>query len=264
MKNIREKKSMTAVVFFFIVLLMSLAMLSVKAHAASKTIYTGRSVSVSVSKKATWKASKTGYVKITTLNGGKTAKLTGVKAGSTTVTAKVGRTSYKISVTVKKAQTSASARTTGTSSTGTAVTGTRDSVFKTTTGKKVTGHYVTTMANSLVTMTNQYRSSLKLKTLRTNSTLVYAAKIRSYESAVKFSHTRPNGKKYNTINRKVMKGENLAYGYNTASSCMRAWKKSASHNANLKSKKYTKIGIAVVAVKKSNGTYMNYIAQEFG
>lgn len=268
-----KKKSIRTYLILFLAMFISVLVLSTRAQAATKTITAGKSVTVSVSTKATWTVSNKTVIKLQVLSGSKSAKITGLKAGTSVVTAKIGRASYKINITVKAAAKVASAsksttsKTTSTKTTSvssTAVKGSRDSIFRTDTGRKVTGHYVDSMANTLMSLTNQYRKSINVRTLTIDSRLIAAARVRAYESAVRWGHTRPNGKPYYTVNARVMYGENLAYGYSTAAATMNAWKKSPSHLANLKRTQFKKIGIAVVAVKQSNGSYVNYIAQEFG
>ena len=45
---------------------------------------------------------------------------------------------------------------------------------------------------------------------------------------------------------------------------MDAWIDSPSHHANLVRSSFVTIGVAVLWVKQSDGTYTAYIAQEFG
>lgn len=44
---------------------------------------------------------------------------------------------------------------------------------------------------------------------------------------------------------------------------MEAWKESEVHNANLLRGYFTRVGVAVVAVRQNDGSYVNYIAMEF-
>jgi len=131
----------------------------------------------------------------------------------------------------------------------------------------VEGHFETKVEKQIVTQLNKYRKSNKVSTVKTTKALEKAADTRAIEAAYKFSHTRPNGKKYNTV-AKVVKGENLAQGYKTASAAMKAWKKSKSHNKNMLLKKYKTVGVSVFAEKqqsKSGRTvYIYYAVQNFG
>ena len=75
-----------------------------------------------------------------------------------------------------------------------------------------------------------------------------------------FSHTRPNGSSWYTVNSKIMGGENLAYGYYDANSAVNAWMDSPTHRENILWPEFTKVAISVYAA--DDGTY--YWAQEFG
>jgi uncharacterized protein YkwD len=87
-----------------------------------------------------------------------------------------------------------------------------------------------------------------------------------------FSHTRPNGQDYYTVGGTAASGyqdspvygENLAYGFDNAGETLDAWIDSPSHHANLVRSSFVTIGVAVLWVKQSDGTYTAYIAQEFG
>ena len=82
---------------------------------------------------------------------------------------------------------------------------------------------------------------------------------RPTEAASKFSHTRPNGKDWYTVNSELMWGENLAKGYDSAQSVVDAWMASPTHAANILADDFTTCSIAVY---ETNGKL--YFAQEFG
>jgi len=133
---------------------------------------------------------------------------------------------------------------------------------------KVTGHYDTTMANEIVKQLNAYRKQKGKGTLKTTkSALKSCANLRAYEISYKFSHTRPNGKSCFTAN-KALYGENIASGYKTADSVMKAWKKSSGHNKNMLDKSYKYVYVSVFAKKcttKAGAVYYTYYAvQNFG
>ena len=83
--------------------------------------------------------------------------------------------------------------------------------------------------------------------------------VRAQEAASKFSHTRPNGKDWYTVNSELMWGENLAKGYDSAQSVVDAWMASPTHAANILAGDFTTCSIAVF---ETNGKL--YFAQEFG
>ena len=86
--------------------------------------------------------------------------------------------------------------------------------------------------------------------------LLSAAMLRSAETVVSFSHTRPNGEKCFSASSK-MSGENIAMG--GGSSCatpeqvMIRWMNSPGHKANILTKSYQSIGIGCFVT--SYGTY---------
>lgn len=98
----------------------------------------------------------------------------------------------------------------------------------------VRGYFDYTAAKKVAELTNKYRISNGLNTLTYNSGLQDASDRRAVESAVSFSHTRPDGTKWNTVTSQWSSGgENLAAGMKTADGAMRAWKASEGHNRNL-------------------------------
>lgn len=80
---------------------------------------------------------------------------------------------------------------------------------------------------------NEYRESEGVDQLRWSKELADAAQIRAEEATRVWSHTRPNGKPYYTVNSNVVYGENLARGYGTAEETLIAWQESPAHNENL-------------------------------
>lgn len=266
-----KKKTIRLYVLLIFMLLCSMLFLPGRAHAASKKIKVGKSVTFSVKKAAKWSNSNKKVATMTIVSA-KKVRITGLKAGKTTITAKVGKKKYKCKVTVKKVKTSKKSTKKSSSKkvagaervSSSSIPGSQDSMFYIDTGATVRGHFLDSMANELMAATNSYRASNGIGTLQVDSGLISAARIRAYETAVVFGHTRPNGKAYYTVNSDIVYGENLAFGFDTSSDTMTAWENSPTHNANLERGQFTKIGIAVVAVKQSDGSYVNYIAQEFG
>ena len=80
---------------------------------------------------------------------------------------------------------------------------------------------------------NEYRAEFGLNGLMWNRDLEAAAAIRADEAGICWSHTRPNGKPWYTVNPSIMYGENLGRGYDDAGSLVQAWKDSPAHNENL-------------------------------
>ena len=100
----------------------------------------------------------------------------------------------------------------------------------------------------------------ELRTMATWSNgLESCAMVRAQEAASKFSHTRPNGRDWYTVNSELMWGENLAKGYDSAQSVVDAWMASPTHAANILAGDFTTSSIAVY---ETGGKL--YFAQEFG
>jgi uncharacterized protein YkwD len=239
----------------------------------TKTIKAGKSVNLKVNGSANWAISNTQVARMTVLSAN-TAKITGLQPGTTNITAQVGDTSYRATIRVKAGPKSSGGSSSNSVETlsSSPVAGSRDSAYYISTGTEVIGHFDDAYANDIVARTNSYRSSNGASSLGNKSVLTQAARTRAVESAVRFSHTRPNGKSYYTVGGSASSGykdspvygENLAYGYNNASETVTAWIGSASHKENLVRSTFTSIGVGVFWAKQGDGGYVAYIAQEFG
>ena len=115
-------------------------------------------------------------------------------------------------------------------------------------------------AKASLDLVNQQREAAGLSDLTWNNGLVQAAQVRASECATSFSHTRPNGSDWWTVNSDLMYGENLAQNYSSAKEVVAAWMNSPSHKANILSADYHTIGVAVY--QDANGVW--YWAEEFG
>ena len=120
--------------------------------------------------------------------------------------------------------------------------------------------YDTTLALDAFRQINEIRVSKGLNALKWNNSLVRASTIRAQESSEKWSHVRPNGQAYWTVDSKHVYGENLAFGYETADEAVAAWMDSPTHRDNILYADYTSAAISVYM--DTNGTY--YWANEFG
>ncbi len=115
------------------------------------------------------------------------------------------------------------------------------------------------LVNEVYETTNRYRSMVNESSLTLDSQLETAAMVRAIEIAGsgKFSHDRPNGTSCFTVLSDLgisygAAGENIAYGYKSASSVMEGWRSSSGHYQNIISSKFKKIGIGV---QKINNQY---------
>ncbi len=107
---------------------------------------------------------------------------------------------------------------------------------------------------------NQQRVAQGLSALIWSDALTNAAQVRASEITSSFSHTRPNGSEFWTVDSNVQYGENLAKLYQSADSVYAAWMNSPTHAANIMDSGYKTVGIAIC--QTGDGSW--YWAQEFG
>lgn len=115
-------------------------------------------------------------------------------------------------------------------------------------------------AKSAFDIVNSKRQEAGLSALTWNSGLEQAASVRAVEASQSFSHTRPDGTDWWTVNSNLMFGENLAKGYSSADSAVTAWLNSPTHKANIMDGSFTSAAITIHV--NSDGQW--YWAQEFG
>ncbi len=106
---------------------------------------------------------------------------------------------------------------------------------------------------------NQCRVANGLSALRYDDALEKTSDVRASELTSRFSHTRPDGSDWYTVNEDLMYGENLAEGYNSAEDVVNAWIASPEHKANLLRADFTTMSVSTAT--KNGKTYW---AQEFG
>lgn len=123
----------------------------------------------------------------------------------------------------------------------------------------VTGFAQNNTEAEVIAKVNDIRVANGLNALRYDASLEATATVRANELNVRFSHTRPDGSDWYTVNPDLMYGENLADGYNTADAVVNAWMASPAHKANILKPDFTTV--AVSSVVKNGKTYW---AQEFG
>lgn len=117
---------------------------------------------------------------------------------------------------------------------------------------------------------NDYRRSKGEGALTLNNNLGAAANFHSRDMAKKnyFKHTLKNGDSAEQNIRRfgytnyVAVGENIAAGYETANDVMKAWKSSPGHDRNMRSSRFTEIGIGRAHSKGSK--YGWYWTTTFG
>lgn len=107
---------------------------------------------------------------------------------------------------------------------------------------------------------NTLRTAAGLSALTWSVELLPSSSVRAAEASQSFSHTRPNGSDWWTVNSQLMYGENLARGYSSASAAVDAWMNSPTHKANIMNDGFKTMAIAITM--GSDGMW--YWAQEFG
>lgn len=118
---------------------------------------------------------------------------------------------------------------------------------------------IATEVNAVAAQINAVRATYGLKPLVYDSQLANDALVRATECATFFSHTRPNGKDWWTVDDKKMYGEALAeaYPYNMV---VDAWMNSPSHKELIVGKDYETFGIA----EYRDATGSPFFSLEFG
>ena len=109
-------------------------------------------------------------------------------------------------------------------------------------------------------LVNEERDNAGLSDLTWSSNLETTAAVRAEEASVTFSHTRPNGSQWYTVNSKIMGGENLAWGQTNAKQVVNEWMNSPAHRDNILYDDFNNVAISLY--QNDEGT--NYWALEFG
>lgn len=102
--------------------------------------------------------------------------------------------------------------------------------------------------SEVLRLVNEERAKVGAAPVSSISILSTLADVRAQESAVSFSHTRPDGTRCFTVFsdytvRYRYAGENLAFGFPTPEKVVNAWMNSPSHKSNMLNAKYTNIGV---------------------
>lgn len=106
---------------------------------------------------------------------------------------------------------------------------------------------------SVCVLINKEREKNGLKLLKWNDRLAQDASVRGREATVSWSHTRPNGTDWWTLDPECMYGEILAKNYDTAEDVVNAWMESPTHKEEILRSDITDMGLAMV--KGSEGWY---------
>ena len=109
------------------------------------------------------------------------------------------------------------------------------------------------MADRVIELVNQERTSRGLQPLLKHDGLMVAAAARARELSQRYSHTRPNGSECFTILWHLgidygYAGENIAMGQRTPEIVMNDWMNSSGHRANILSENFDCIGVGYTMV----------------
>lgn len=115
------------------------------------------------------------------------------------------------------------------------------------------------VAKAAFDQVNVQRASSGLGSLKWSAGLEQASAVRAVEASQLWSHDRPNGTEYWTVNSDLVYGENLAKGYSSADAAVEAWMNSASHKDNIL---FNGFKTGAIAIHIENGQW--YWANEFG
>ena len=117
-----------------------------------------------------------------------------------------------------------------------------------------------TEIDKVLTLVNNQRKAAGLAPLKWSEQLSADASVRAVECATSYSHTRPDGSDWWTVDSERMYGENLAANYATAQAVVDAWMASPAHKANIMNGGYATIGLATYTTPSGDV----YWAEEFG
>ena len=133
---------------------------------------------------------------------------------------------------------------------------------------------VDAMKKDIVERTNVLRTERGIASLTTNDKLMQAAQVRADEMAANsvYSHTRPDGRKYNTVADCRYIGENIhqipllylkQQKGELAETVVYSWSKSAGHMENMINASYASIGVGLARGIDGNGMECWYCVQLF-
>ena len=112
-------------------------------------------------------------------------------------------------------------------------------------------------------LVNVERAKQGLRPLVTNDDIENSAMVRAKELVIKYSHTRPDGRRGITAlsHWDNCCAENIAQGYKTPADVMRGWMSSDGHRGNILHPNFTEIGVGYVYTP--NEKYKHHWVQLF-
>ena len=128
------------------------------------------------------------------------------------------------------------------------------------------------MKQNIVDQTNALRKENGIAALRVNDKLMQAAQVRADEMAAHtvYSHTRPDGQKFNTVTDCLYMAENIhriadwtLSEQTLAEQAVADWNASTTHHKNMLNPKLSEIGIGLARGVNDNGNPCWYCVQLF-
>lgn len=181
---------------------------------------------------------------------------TNTSTNKNTTTSKNNTSSNKNNASSNKNNTSTNKNNTSTNKNNTSTNKNNTTTNKNNNSSNSSGSYQS--AKGLLSLVNSTRKSAGVGNVSWSSSLESAAKTRAKELAKSYSHTRPNGSAFYTVNSNVY-AENIANGYGSANSVHNAWIGSSGHYKNITNSSYKTMGAACYVV---NG--QTYWVEVFG
>ncbi len=119
---------------------------------------------------------------------------------------------------------------------------------------------LSSFARECFDLINQERTKKGVSKLKWDDTIAEACEIRAEELTESFSHLRPDGESCFTAFDEVgidlrAKGENIAEGYSTPKTVVKAWMNSKGHRENILSKSFKISAIGFYYDSDTNGYY---------
>ena len=133
---------------------------------------------------------------------------------------------------------------------------------------------VDAMKQDIINRTNAIRAEQGILALRINQQLMQAAQVRAEEMAASgvYSHTRPDGRKSNTVTDSQYTGENIhsiselyleQQRKTLSEAVVNLWSNSKAHADNMTSSRYGEIGVGLARGVNQNGLDCWYCVQVF-
>lgn len=120
---------------------------------------------------------------------------------------------------------------------------------------------VENMAKDILTEVNALRREEGQAELVWREDLEKTAFLRAEELAEDFSHERPCGEEWYTVNSEIVYGENIAMGGNSATEVMEAWGQSAPHRDNMVYHEFTAVGVGIYQDREGNFYWVMHLSR---